>query len=699
MVDEIKNPRYFHRDLSWLLFNRRVILEAYDADHPLLEQLRFLAIASNNLDEFYMVRVPQVQSLVRLSSQKIDGKTGLKPKEVLQEVFRRNQENLAIQYRRYRELLLELQKKHCYLKHFSQLTVREKRQVGRYFDDVILPTLNPIGVDAYHAFPRLLEKALHLGVQLKNDEECKRAIVPISVQLPRLFKLSERRFILIEEIIDYYLEKVFVGYEVTDSCVFRVTYDHDLEFQEDDQEDLAEQMEAYLAERKKGLPSRIEIGKTARTVTTEFHKVTELFGLTREDGYFFNEPLDLTFLFDLADQLAPFLANGLFTKFQPLMEPKWQSPRILQTLEQEDILVQHPYDSFEVVIALLQAAVNDPRTVAVKQTLYRVAKNSQIIRLLKKAAEKGIQVTVLVEIKARFDEEKNLHWVEELEKAGCFVSYGFPNMKTHSKALLIVQKDGDEIKRYAQIGTGNYNENNSQIYTDLSFFTSREEYVNDLSDFFNYLSGYRKRPVYEKIVTSPEDIRGLILRKIDETVAGHKLTNAGEIFLKMNALTDQPIIDKLYEASQAGVKIFLQVRGACCLVPGVKNLSENITVASIVGRFLEHSRIYSFTTSRGVEWWLSSADLMTRNMVRRVEIAAPLRETSVEGDIQHIIEVYRNDQSKAYYLTSDESYQRLPGGGNGVSAQNVFLTECLRKTTNLIARRQLLIDQIRKLPD
>lgn len=699
MVRKQQPPRFVHRDISWILFNRRVILEAYDDSNPLLEQLRFLGIAANNLDEFFMVRVPRMQSLARLPEKQIDKLTGWTQEALLEELTVKNRENLELQYQRLAELEKRLAKKHYYLKSFAQLTVREAAQMGRLFKETIFPTLAPMGVDAYHAFPRLLEKALHLWVGLKELEtgETREAILPISNRLPRVIQLSPRRFILIEEVIAHFLPQIFVGNQVTSAFVFRITYDHDLTFEEDDQEDLSQQMSEYLEERKKGLPARLEVGSLSTIDAGDpTHLLREL-GLCQRDLYQKAAPIDLTFLFDLVATIGEKNPAWLYPPAKPLYDPRWQPARILKTLDHEDLLLQHPYDSFRGVLSLLEAAVKDPDTIAIKQTLYRMAKDSQVIKLLKKAAKKGIQVTVLVEIKARFDEASNLHWVEELEAAGCFVSYGFPNMKTHSKALLIVQNKGGDIKRYAQFGTGNYNESNSQQYTDISFFTAREEYVSDLTDFFNYLTGYRNHPQYQKIVTSPEDIRQLVVAKIQQVMADYQSTGVGKIFAKMNALTDPLLIEKLYEASQVGVPIHLQVRGACCLVPQVPGLSETIQVSSIVGRFLEHARIYAFTTSAGTENWISSADWMTRNMVGRVEIATPINQTSCENLLTHLIQVYESDQRKAYFLHEDGEYCRLTPN-NGISAQAIFLTEALRKTTNIVARQQLLVDQLRRLP-
>lgn len=699
MAQKQLGPRFVHRDLSWLLFNRRIILEAYDETNPLLEQLRFLGIAANNLDEFYMVRVPRMQSLARLPEKQVDKLTGRTQEELLDELTTMNQENLDLQYRRLADLEEQLAKRQYYVKTFDQLTVREAAQMGRLFKETIFPTLAPVGVDVYHAFPRLLEKALHLWVGLKELEtgEIREAILPISNRIPRVIQLSSRRFILIEEVLAHFLPQIFVGNQVTSVFVFRITYDHDLTFEEDDQEDLSQQMSEYLEERKKGLPTRLEVGSlTSIASGNPAHLLREL-GLGKRDLYQRDAPVDLTFLFEVVAAIGKKNPDWQYPLYKPLYEPRWQPSRILKTLDHEDLLLQHPYDSFKGVLALLEAAVKDPDTIAIKQTLYRMAKDSQVIKWLKRAAEKGIQVTVLVEIKARFDEASNLHWVAELEEAGCFVSYGFPNMKTHSKALLIVQNKGGETKRYAQFGTGNYNESNSQQYTDLSFFTAREEYVSDLTDFFNYLSGYRNQPQYQKIVTSPKDIRQMVISKIHEVIIEQQVSGNGKIFAKMNALTDPVLIEKLYEASQQGVTIHLQVRGACCLVPQVPGLSENIRVTSIVGRFLEHARIYSFTTSKGTENWISSADWMTRNMVGRVEIATPLNQTSCENLLTHLIQVYESDQSKAYVLQADGQYQRLTPN-NGISAQDIFLTEALRKTTNIMARKQLLMDQLRRLP-
>lgn len=682
------SPRYFHRDLSWLLFNRRVIQQAEDTDHPLLERLRFLAISANNADEFFMVRVPRVQSLVRLGNG-LDPYTGAPQQEILKQLQERQNHNIALQADYYHQNMGELRKKGYLLKKYEELSLREHKQVSRYFQDTILPTLTPIGVDAYHAFPRFLEKALHFWVKLYDKERGEtEAIIPIAIQLPRIYQLSARRFILLEEIIDQFLPQLFVGMEIKESFLFRITYDHDLTFQEESEEDLSEQMTDYLEERKKGLPSRIEVDLRDCVQHDTMEGLLQRLHLDQDDLYAYDIPLDLTFLFQLIDLVGAKNPKWLYPPLQARSDVRWSAKQILTTLDREDLLLQHPYEHFDAVINFLKAAVLDRRTVAIKMTLYRLAKRSRIIEQLKRAAGKGIQVTVLVEIKARFDEEHNLAWVQQLEEAGCFVSYGFPNKKTHSKAILVVQKDGDEIKRYAQIGTGNYNENNAKIYTDLSFFTSRDEYVEDLANFFNYVTGYRTRPNYQKIATSPLEIRQQVLRKIDGVIRDHQRNGGGMIFAKMNALTDIPLIDKLYEASAAGVKIQLQVRGACCLIPQQPGLSEEISVNSLVGRFLEHPRIYTFTTSKGTEWWISSADWMTRNMEKRVEIAAPLKGTDAAPRIQQIAAVYQKAAGKTFVLDAHEHYRRQPGR----SAQDIFIQEAADHQTRYLKPATFLLD-------
>lgn len=672
---DLTSLNFYHRDLSWLLFNRRVIQEARDSSNPLLEQLRFLAIASNNLDEFFMVRVPSIQSMARLKPESKDRRTGWTKREVLLKLYEVNLNNTRLQYQYYSELIAKLEEQQYFIQAVKDLPIEERQEVEAFFHELLIPAITPIGLDVYHAFPKIVEKSIHLFVKLRLRDTVRQAIVPLPPLFKRLHRLSNKNtYVYLEEIIAYYLSEIFVGWEIEHSFFFRITYDKDLEFQEDTDEELYLQMEEYVIERNKGLPSRLEIsGEWSPSIEESVLYLSEKLQLESYDLYWVPGPLDLTFLFPVIDEFAERLPELAFPRYSGNAHKELKGAALYRKIEKEDLLLHHPYDSFEVVLRFLEQAAEDPNTIAIKQTLYRVAPNSRVVAALKKAAMNGKQVTVLVELKARFDEENNLYWVQELEQAGCYVSYGLQHLKTHCKALLVVKKEKNQIKQYAHFGTGNYNEKSAKLYTDISFFTAKKVYVEDITSFFNYLSGYRSVPDYQQIAVSPNGIQDMLLENIQAVMTHFQETGTGNICFKINSLTDTAIIAKLYEASQVGVPIDLIVRGACCLRPGVADLSENIQVTSVVGRFLEHSRIYAFTFGEAKEAsvWISSADAMTRNMLQRIEIATPVTGAA-RNELLNILETFKKDQKKAYILENDGLYRRATER-NDFSAQDVFM--------------------------
>lgn len=685
---------YFHRDLSWLLFNRRVIEEAQDDTHPLLERMKFLAIASNNADEFFMIRVPGVQSLARVAKHKTDSRTGWTQEEVLHQLFKMQEVNSQLQYQLFDQLTKELAQKNYHICHFQELDSTLKAKMTTYFKEMILPALTPIGLDAYHAFPKIVEKKLHLFVHVKQGTREERAIIPLPALFSRYVQVEGmRQVILLEDLIQAHLSAIFVGWDIVHSFVFRITYDKDLEFEEDTEENLFIQMEEYVLERTKGLPSRLEISQVNGGAVQDARFLSRMLELKERDSYMIRGPLDLTYLFEYTKELSRLEPSWVFSTFTPRLEQDWTGDQLFATLDKNDVLLHHPYDSYEAVVSFIESAAMDPDTVAIKQTLYRMAKNSRIVQALKLAAKQGKQVTALVELKARFDEENNLHWVQELEEAGCYVTYGLQHLKTHSKATLIVKKRQNALHQYVHIGTGNYNESTATLYTDLSLFSSKPAFVEDVTAFFNYLSGYRELPKYQKIAVSPEGIRELLLEKIQTTAHYYQEMHQGKIFFKLNSLTDPVIIDALYEASQTGVPIELIVRGSCCLRPGIEGLSESIQVKSIVGRFLEHSRIYAFETNRA-EYWLSSADAMTRNMLLRVEIAAPIEEQVTQTKLTEIVAIYHNDQHKAYHLQADGNYVRV-STEETMAAQTVFMKQVVQQSSELLP----IVSQAAKLTE
>lgn len=666
-LKEISKPEYYNnRELSWLAFNERVLQEAEDERNPLLERLRFIAIFSSNLDEFYMVRVAGLQDQVRAGFHRPENKAGMTAKEQLAAIEEKTVELVKRQMKVYRKLTKEyLPKENVYIHELEDLTEDQLKYVSDYFEEIIFPVLTPIAVDAYRPFPTLLSKSHNLLVMLTDksaEKEFRKkvAIVQVPSVLNRYVQLPKRgekiEGILIEDIINSKVHELFKGYRVDSVQSFRLTRNADLTIHEEGARDLLTEIEKELKKRKWGSVSRVEIRKGEMNQ----HVLKFLMGEIDDwDAQLFNSngPLDLTFLFGFAKVVGDMREDLQFENFIP------QAPQDLTSDEnifvkalKQDVLFHHPYESFTPVIDFVTEAAKDPTVLAIKQTLYRVSGNSPVIKALKLAAENGKQVTVLVELKARFDEENNVHWAKELEQAGCLVIYGMHNLKTHSKITLVVRKKNGRIERFIHLGTGNYNDATAKIYTDFGIITTKKKLGIDATNFFNYLSGYTEKPKYHHLVVSPFDIRDEIIRLIDLEIEYHKRHGNGAIKAKMNALTDKELIMKFFEASIAGVKVDLIIRGICCLRPGIKGISENITVSSIVGRFLEHTRIYWFHHNGENKVFLSSADLMTRNMVRRVEILFPIFETAIKNRIMDIFNLQLADNSKARVLEADGSY-------------------------------------------
>lgn len=672
---EIAKPEYYNnRELSWLAFNERVLQEAEDERNPLLERLRFIAIFSSNLDEFYMVRVAGLQDQVRAGFYKPENKAGLTAKEQLAAIEVKTLELVKRQMKVYRKLTKEsLPKENVFIHELEDLDEEQLKYLSDYFEEIIFPVLTPIAVDAYRPFPTLLSKSHNLLIMLTDkfaEKEFRKkvAIVQVPSVLQRYIQLPKRddkiEGVLIEDIITSKIHELFKGYRVDSVQSFRLTRNADLTIHEEGARDLLTEIEKELKKRKWGSVSRVEIRKGEMNQ----HVLDFLMGSIDDwDAQLFNSngPLDLTFLFGFAKVIGDVREDLQFENFiaQAPQDLTSEENIFVKTLKQ-DVLFHHPYESFTPVIDFVTEAAKDPNVLAIKQTLYRVSGNSPVIKALKLAAENGKQVTVLVELKARFDEENNVHWAKELEQAGCLVIYGMHNLKTHSKITLVVRKRNGRIERFIHLGTGNYNDATAKIYTDFGIITTKKKLGIDATNFFNYLSGYTEKPKYHHLVVSPYDIRDEIIRLIDLEIEYHKRHGDGIIRAKMNALTDKELIMKFFEASIAGVKVELIIRGICCLRPGVKGVSENITVSSIVGRFLEHTRIYWFHHNGENKIYLSSADLMTRNMVRRVEILFPIFETTIKSRIMNIFKLQLADNSKARVLDSDGSYHYKTVGKN-----------------------------------
>ena len=635
LLEEIAKPQYYNnRELSWLAFNERVLEEAEDINNPLLERLKFLAIFSSNLDEFFMVRVAGLQDQVRAGFHKAENKSGLTPKEQLAKIAERTQALVRRQTEVYRHLIYDLLPQHnVHIADMKDLNSTQKAFINEMFAETIFPVLTPVAVDAYRPFPTLLGKTLNILVLLEQDETDlesreKVAIVQVPSVLDRYIKVpsaeGETVIVLLEDVIVAHIEKLFYGYSVKSAQAFRLTRNADLTIHEEGARDLLVEIEKELKKRKWGVGSRLEV-RVGEMNDEVLAYLLEEFEIEETDVFHIDGPLDLTFMFSFVKGIAVGREHLEYESFIPQPPLDLQSDEnIFEKALQQDIFFHHPYESFAPIVDFISEAAVNPNVLAIKQTLYRVSGNSPIIQALKLAAENGKQVTVLVELKARFDEENNVHWAKQLEQAGCLVIYGMNNLKTHSKITLVVSRRNGKIERFVHLGTGNYNDATAKIYTDMGIITSDKEFGIDATNFFNYLSGYTEKPTFNHLVVAPFDIRDEFIRLMDEEISCHKKYGNGFIRAKMNSLTDKDLMMKLYEASIAGVKVELIIRGICCIRPGIPGISENITVTSIVGRFLEHSRIYWFHHNGENKVYLSSADMMTRNMIKRVEILFPV---------------------------------------------------------------------------
>lgn len=692
LLEEISKPQYYNnRELSWLAFNERVLEEAEDITNPLLERLKFTAIFSSNLDEFFMVRVAGLQDQVRAGFHKPENKAGLTPKEQLAKIAQKTQALVRRQMEVFRHLVFDLlPKENIYVKEFKKLNAEQKQYIDEMFEETIFPVLTPIAVDAYRPFPTLLGKTLNLLVMLEDtgivgETSEKVAIVQVPSVLERFIKVptkgDESVYVLLEDVITSHVDKLFYGYKVKSAQAFRLTRNADLTIHEEGAQDLLVEIEKELKKRKWGIGSRLEV-RDGEMSDEVLDYLLEEFEISESDVFKIDGPLDLTCLFGFVKEVSVGREHLEYESFIPQRPKDLDSDEdIFEKALQQDLFFHHPYESFEPIVEFITEAANDPTVLAIKQTLYRVSGNSPIIHALKQAAENGKQVTVLVELKARFDEENNVHWAKELEQSGCLVIYGMNNLKTHSKITLVVRRRNGKIERFVHLGTGNYNDATAKIYTDMGIITSDKEFGIDATNFFNYLSGYTEKPKFNHIVVAPFDIRNEFIKLIDEEIKCHKKNGNGFIRAKMNSLTDKDLMMKLYEASINGVKVELLIRGICCLKPGIPGISENIKVYSIVGRFLEHSRIYWFHHNGDDKVFLSSADLMTRNMVKRVEILFPIYSQDIKERIMNVLVTQLADTAKVRVLdsTGKYHYKKERNQPNQLNSQELFLEEAMNQ--------------------
>lgn len=669
----LNKPEYFfNRELSWLKFNLRVLREAGVKTTPLLERLKFVAITASNLDEFFMVRVAGLWDQYENGINKRDA-AGLTVKAQLEEISKAAHDQMKLLNKYLLSLVKELREAGIYICRVSELSEKGRRWLEAYYQEEIFPVLTPMAVDASRPFPFLANKTLNLAVELTNQEgEDSMGIVQVPSVLPRLLEVpgeEKRSFVFLEDVINEHCSDLYSGCKILDVVPFRITRDADLEFDEDDIDNLLKEVEKSLRKRTRGASVRLEIYNKANSRIRKF--LYNNLDITEQEVYEINGPLDATCFFKFAS--LPGMWPWLYEPFvpqRPLELP--DDSDIFKVLRERDVLLHHPYESFDPVVKFVSDAANDPNVLAIKQTLYRVSGNSPIVAALARAAENGKQVTVLVELKARFDEENNIIWARRLEEAGCHVIYGLMGLKTHAKIILVVRKEADGIKRYVHLGTGNYNDNTAKLYTDMGLMTANDQFGSDASAFFNVLSGYSDPPVWNKLVMAPLGLRKKIYELIDNEISIVKKGGTGHIIAKMNSLIDYPVIQKLYEASMAGVKIDLIIRGICGLRAGMDGISDNITVRSIVGRQLEHSRIFWFQGGGKEQLFLSRADWMPRNLNDRVELFFPVETPAHIERIKKVLDLYLRDNVGAHMMQSNGTYRRVTNRLEPVGAQSTL---------------------------
>lgn len=655
---------YINRELSWMDFNARVLEEAFNRRNPIMERMNFLGITESNLDEFFMVRVAGVQEQVE-SNYLVSDPSGLNPPQLLPLLsakIHRFTEKLHSCLNR--SLLPALKKLGIRFLRPEELDGPRQRYLADYFDKVLFPVLTPLAVDRSRPFPLLANKSLNIAVRLNRGGETYFAVVQVPSILPRFLQLpaegSGQDFVLLEDIVVWKLEELFELNDIRSSCAFRITRNSDLDIDEDT-EDLLSEIRKSIKMRKRGKPVRLELSRRHDRETEAFLK--EMLEIGDDETYEISGPLDLTFCtrFCALPQFKSLRYRPIRSVYPPADFYGYDD--IFKAIRERDRMVHHPYESFETVVDFVRTAAEDKNVLAIKQTLYRVSGHSPVVAALIRAAENGKQVTVLVELKARFDEENNLRWAKKLEQAGCHVIYGLVGLKIHCKILLVVRRDEDGIRRYVHLGTGNYNDSTAKIYTDLGLFTCREPYGTDASSLFNVLTGYSRPPEYNRFVVAPDGMRAFFRRMIGLEAENAKKGLPCGITAKVNSLVDPEIIGLLYRASGAGVPIRLLVRGICCLIPGVPKVSEKITVHSIVGRFLEHSRIFRFENAGDPKIFFGSADWMPRNLDRRVELVFPIEDEKLKLRAFRILELMWNDNINTRVMRADGTYIRADRRG------------------------------------
>lgn len=667
-----------NRELSWLRFNQRVLEEARDETVPLMERMKFVAIFTSNLDEFFMIRVGSLYDMAAVDNKKLDTKSGMTPKQQLEAIYQAVAPLYKERDKTYAEIKKQLKPYGVCGLDFKELEQQEKKYVKKYFKEQILPVLSPQIVDPNHPFPHLLNKEIYVVANLKQGSNTMTGIVPVPQYIPEVLYLPghDIRYIRMEKVIMEYLELVFDKYEVSDKNYICVTRNADISPDDEayaDNEDFRFIMKETLHKRRRMAVVRLE---TASPLGKEMEKyLCDRFKITPECIFRTKMPMKLGFIFAIADKIPDSMKRALIDEpFSPQPSASLADGSIMEQVKKKDVLLSFPYESMDPFLQLIREAASDPDVMTIKITIYRLAKKARLVEYLCAAAENGKEVTALIELRARFDEQNNIDWSERMEEAGCRVLYGFEDYKVHSKLCLITYRNKNEIRYITQVGTGNYNEKTAKMYTDYSLITSDQEIGEDAAIFFKNMSIGNLDGVYDHLIVSPTSLKQKVLSLMDEEI---RKGEHGRIVMKMNSLTDMDFIRKVSAASQAGVKIDLIVRGICCILPGIKGRTENLRVTSIVGRYLEHPRVFVFGAGDDAKVYIGSADMMTRNTEKRVEVACPIFDPKIRKKLMHDLNIMLADNVKARKMLSDGTYRKKVQGERTVNAQETFMKEAL----------------------